>query len=128
MSPKELRVLKDEWAKRLGLSGWSISVGFTSDPKKTDHGCALNEWSTKTMDSTILLLRQKYRPKVQKIGTVDYEVDLVHELLHLVFEAIDNTRAGSPKNNEFEKVIEHQAKVLVRLKRENHGREEKDRP
>lgn len=125
MTPVRLRELCDEWKHRLGLGGWTIEAEFTNRSRDVDDGCAMTEYSTSTRDASIKVLRHKYRSKKQLLLKKDYEVDLVHELMHLWLGRFETVQPGSERWMKLEQFVEAQARALVGLKRErDHARRE----
>jgi len=122
VKPAQLQTLCDEWSQALGLGSWSIHARFTSHPPEADRGCALTEYSTTTRDAEITVLRFKYRDRKQLLTRSDYEVDLVHELLHLHTDLWVNLKPGSVRWIKREQFIESTARALVDMKRRAAGK------
>lgn len=119
MTNPQLRRLTETWRELLGLNGWVINARFTNDASEIhDSGVADIEVSEGTREASIKLLRFRYRKNDGLlIITKDYEVDLVHELLHIWVEQFRNPKLTERGSTTMEQFIESLARLLVALRR-----------
>lgn len=119
MTSRQLQKLCDEWVNRLGLSGWMVQAKFTNERGEMyKQGYADVDISETTREVALRLLRFKYRDsKKNVLISKDYEVDLVHELLHIWVEQFRKINMTERDYTVMEQFIESMARVLVALKR-----------
>ena len=120
--------LVHEWVTRLGISDWDISV--TSDVTVeylkslvdgSDAAGAI-QWSSLNKKARIFILSEEEFAKLDEnnkwISEYDYELTLVHELLHIKFAPLwDNFDNQFTADWFHQQGIEDMAKALVELKR-----------
>lgn len=104
------------WKDTLGLGAWTITVEFESSPAKVSNACADVLISNTTRDAKITILRHRYRKGRNRIPPLDYEIDLVHELLHIYVDKYWKPRNPSAFQQK-EIFIEALARTLVSLRR-----------
>jgi len=114
-------LLLEYWKDKLGLRDWHIYVKFVNkNDDRSGQTCATNLISGTTRDSKIEILRLKYRKKLALIPPFDYEVDLVHEMLHIWVDKFWRPRSKAAVYRK-EQFIEQLARGLVALRRGEGG-------
>lgn len=97
------------WQELLGLSHWMIDVKTVRGVEIGDN-CGQNDYSQADETS---LIRIKAPEDYHGYFEYDMEAVLVHELLHLLLDAVNNS-----KDVSYEQVLSRLSRVLVKLKRE----------
>lgn len=109
-----------EWQERLRLEYWDVALKVARVQefklKEAQGECT---WTLETACAIIRIVDPLDYPKTP--FKQDMEATLVHELLHLHFAHFDNTAKGSLDEMMMERSIEHIARALVKLKRENQA-------
>jgi hypothetical protein len=118
MNQLELNKLVAFWKTVLSLGDWCVTAKFVSSKKTIGGGVACCDIFETTKDAKIKILRFSGRSKQHKLTLQDYEVDLVHEMIHIHLDAEWEVkdRAGYVSK---EKYIEAQARALIAIKRGN---------
>ena len=116
VSQEELKKLCEEWRERLRLQAWDVDAGiYRASEFELENCCGENEWGNRGNKSTIRILDPVDYPKSN--FTQDMEVTLVHELLHLHFEAFEPKDKDTLQYDLMERTIDRLAHTLVELKR-----------
>lgn len=112
--------LLNEWVERLGLQEWRIKL--KTDCKESEMvlpgnaGC--NEWTEANKTAVIeIMSKEEYGDRIIEW---DFERILVHELLHLKFSLLDDSRFtdGVTLSDRFvHQLIDDMARALVCAKR-----------
>lgn len=127
MNQLELNNLVSYWKTVLGLGDWCIKATFVSSKRKTGEAVAALEYFDTTKDAKVYILRYEKRKGRLAKTLRDYEVDLVHELLHIHLDDHWNPTVREPYIAK-ERYIEATARALVALSRGNpylfHPKEE----
>lgn len=117
MNGRKLQKLCEKWQKRLGLADWDVRARWVG-LKKMDgmYNDGHIQISKSRRRARIILVRPAERSKswVRREDTV--ELLIVHELLHIHFEAFD-TADGSPERLAEEQAVDAIASALVALVR-----------
>jgi len=103
------------WQDVLGLSEWEVRARYVREIPPDNTTCAQVEMSFSTKDAEIEILRYRYRS--DRVVKQDYEIDLVHELLHLWLDPIWKLKDGSMAFLHKEQFIESMARCLVYVRR-----------
>jgi len=118
---REIPGLLSYWKDKLGLRDWNIVVEFVNkNDDRTGATCATNLISGSTRDSKIDILRVKNRKGLALIPPFDYEVDLVHELIHIWVDKYWRPRSYNAIRRK-EQFIEQLARGLVSMRRLEGG-------
>lgn len=112
------RKLVEKWARLLRVQDWDITwkekKRFKGEPQMTG-------WTrTKTPFRTATIALRKGLPDAE------FEVTLVHELLHVVFPSFEFPE-GSALFLELEQGVEGLARLLVRLEHGGRGKDSRGR-
>ena len=83
-SLKEALELLEYWRNQLRLRDWEFEVIIEDSPEKTDNSFAMNGHNLNFQTSKIVILDPEKIPEQWK-GCRDFEVTIVHELLHTRF-------------------------------------------
>jgi len=115
--PEGLQLL-NEWQNRLSISDWVIFLFDNVDPEEItiDDACASCDWSESTKEATIRMAD----PKKLKdfVRPWDYEVTLVHELLHCKFSLLDDLeKQDTLQSRVLHQILDDMARALVDAKR-----------
>lgn len=115
--------LLEEWKKRLFMDVWRIQLEVNVHPRETfiEDAVGCSQWQESTSVALIQIIDPE---KYQGIVPFDFEVTLVHELLHLKLCMLGDKTAGdeSLRNRELHRMIEELARALVDAKRSGaHG-------
>ncbi|MCR5336500.1 MAG: hypothetical protein K6E42_08110 [Synergistes sp.] len=109
-----------EWAPRLGLGHWEISIRWADEKDIEEMG----PWADAHVKYKFCVERAAIRVKkeedckpIDASDSYDAEELIVHELLHLVFAHFPDGEPDELKTDLFDTGIDRIAKALVRLKR-----------
>ena len=108
------------WAEELGLSSWVVTAGFV--PHYRIDGLARCTYNCRTESAGIQVTRWEGRDYSSPVET-DLEQDVVHELLHARFWAVDfgvGSKGCTPEDiqgNMHELAIDRTARALIRQRR-----------
>ena len=111
MTKKELNAALKYWQAGLRLQDWDISVEVIVDPRY--HSFGEGKHSPQFQQSEIKILDERLISP-DWFGCSDWEVTLVHELLHIRF--LYGTKSDGVQDAE-EAAIEATSKLLVAMKR-----------
>ena len=108
--------LLEEWKKRLGLDGWTISLedGLYELSLPDCAGCT--EWIEVNKIAKIQLINENAYG--ERIVPYDKEKTLVHELLHLKMCFLEDSK-NELQNRIVHQLIDDLAKALVSAKRKS---------
>ena len=109
MTDLELKQECRKWQELLGLSHWLIDVK-TVRGVEIGGNCGQNDYSQADETS---LIRIKVPEDYHGYFEYDMEAVLVHELLHLLLDGIDDSRDIC-----YEQILSRLSRILVKLKRE----------
>lgn len=102
------------WQAHLRLRDWDINYILAKDPKETKEGYALVSACADHSLVNMIVLAPEYIPK-EWTGCKDFEVTIVHELLHVRFHfCIPESKKTNPHE---EAAIELTAIALVANRR-----------
>ena len=122
VSQEELKKLCEEWRERLRLQAWDVDVGiYRASEFEIPNCCGENEWGNRNYMSTIRILDPVDYPKSN--FKQDMEITLVHELLHLHFEAFEPKDKDTLQYDIMERTIDRLAHTMVELKRQAYSTE-----
>ena len=114
---KTLAALCRKWQDYLRLAHWDIAVNFASShDMPVSNSQAANQISLASEKALISILRPSDFP--ESIFKQDFEVSIVHELLHIPLMYFAHPRNPSIEYFLMEAFIEGTAKLLVHLSRE----------
>jgi hypothetical protein len=120
MKLKQAQKLLTEWQKRLRLQDWRIHLGFARQAQMSDTQVTGNcrVFNPSKMAWITLLQPVDHYPYTDlitnKVGTVDTEHDLIHELLHITLDKWPHDKGHA--NDDVEVAIETIADALMALK------------
>lgn len=103
------------WAEELGLSSWTITAVF--EPRYIVEGLARCKYNPRTESAVVQVAPWAERDHADPVEN-GMEEDIVHELLHARFWAIDQpSNADTAESAMFELAIDRTAHALVRQRR-----------
>lgn len=112
MTGEELTALLEEWQERLRIRDWNITIAFA--PYHEVDGFAATSGNVNHHEARIRMVDVEEIP-ANILGCRDYEVTLVHELIHVVHMPIDELR--KVESHPYEFATEQIAQALVNAKR-----------
>lgn len=119
MDNQQLQSLCQEWQKTLRLAEWDIKVEFAPAkemPSFNHFGFVRWETAEKAADIKIVFEEDATRIALRPY---DAELILVHELLHILWSALDRWQQGSMEEDHQEFAINATAGALIKLKRQS---------
>lgn len=112
MTAKQLQRLCRDWQRRLRLQDWVIEVRLEKPDSPTDYGYSDVDYHDRL--AIVTIMPPAALPKSATANYRDLEQTLVHELLHIYFDALPG---GELKDRE--QAINAIAQALVTAKRES---------
>lgn len=112
--------LLQEWKERLGLQDWGIKLNIDCkhEDMKLEKCAGCNEWEESIKCARIdILSKEEYGDRILEW---DFERILVHELLHLKFSLLDDSRWNTEDwmpDRFVHQLIDDMARALVCAKR-----------
>ena len=104
------------WQKKLNLTDWTIRI--VTDCLYLNENAGETEWVEAIKSAVIRILsKEAYGNRIKKY---DFEVILVHELLHLKFSLLDES-GNTIQDRLLHQTIDELAYILVKLKRGGEG-------
>lgn len=87
---KKYEKLLNEWQERLGLQDYAIVLRYNCkfEDLKIENAAGETEWNNTTKCATIRIISEKEHGNDRTLD-FDFEIILVHELLHIKFGLID---------------------------------------
>lgn len=124
MNLTQLRKEARLWQKKLGLTGWKITVVWAKPEDldtETEKVYGLNTYDPNHMESTIHIRNPKY-------GEYDVLSTLVHELLHLFMFPLESAAGFSIKQptDQWETAMEQTINKLSELLRKEENGKQRD--
>lgn len=109
--------LLKEWQKRLGLQDWRIKLVDNCKPDDMSiSNCAgCTDWAESIKTARIEIVNPEYYGK--RIVPFDYEIVLVHELLHLKLSFASNNEDYDLQYRVIHQIIDDLARALVDAKK-----------
>lgn len=120
LSETSLALLSAEWQKRLRLQDWDITFQIKRINELEGFGQTVAS-DTYRSAKIHLLDERDFDPMAAQttlsVSSLDWEVTLVHELLHLHFHDVAQPKIGTPEYRALERGIDTIAIALVHAKR-----------
>ena len=111
--------LKRCWQKVLGLQDWYIILNFSAhvDDFQDRYSIGQCELRTVLKQAYIKILDEKCHKAYNKADKYDFELTLLHELMHVKLAYLDDSK-NDLQNLLVHAMVEDMAKALVRAKRD----------
>ena len=117
MTNEDATKLMKKWVDIIGLHDWEIQLAWQCKPEEVpEHDCdgyTIFDETTKT--ALVYIVDEKYIDCSP--FTHDFEVTLVHELMHLKTAILTDRNCDSLQNRMMHCLVEDMAKALVKAKR-----------
>lgn len=105
------------WQKLLRLQDWNITVHVKRRHQMSDHGAlGLCKRYPDSKDADIDILSVQDIVAYKEGDDADYELTLVHELLHVHFSFMDNDEGHARQQEEL--IVSTLSRALVKLNRD----------
>lgn len=122
MTEERAEQLFDKWVDILQLHEWDIRFHWKCDPKRMElvdnAGCTSYNWVCR--QAVIQIADPDLYEMDMKGFAFDFEQILVHELLHLKFSMLDDTK-DEMQNRHVHILVDGIARSLVRASREGNA-------
>ncbi len=123
MTQEKAEQLLDEWVDILGLQDWDIHLAWQCTPEemptaKDEDVAGYTAYGESTKEAEIFIPDEQYIDC--KPFKFDFELTLVHELMHLKTCLLTDTDHSSLQYRLMHVLVEDMAKALVKTKR-NHN-------
>ena len=111
MNIKELKKILKKWQNRLGLIQWDISIKFLEARDIGYHEAKTMIY--KNQERAVIRLMQEGDKQISERFNDTYELDILHELIHIRLWAIDPNDPDDNTHTLREQAFEWIAKALV---------------